>query len=53
MINPQTQAFMAKRMNAHTQSCSADHAPLITAAAEVTDLISLAVATVRDNVKSG
>jgi pimeloyl-ACP methyl ester carboxylesterase len=53
MINPRTQAFMAKRMNAHTKSCSADHAPLITAAAEVTDLISLAVATVRDNVKSG
>jgi pimeloyl-ACP methyl ester carboxylesterase len=52
MINPRTQRFMAERMHAHTQSCSADHAPLITDAAAVTDLISLAVATVRDDVKS-
>jgi pimeloyl-ACP methyl ester carboxylesterase len=49
MINPRTQHFMAERMQARTHACDVDHAPLITRASAVTDIISQAVAAVRDD----
>lgn len=39
MINPKTQRFMAERMKATIRSFAADHAPLLTAPAIVTDTI--------------
>jgi pimeloyl-ACP methyl ester carboxylesterase len=43
MIAPETQAFMAKRMQARTRSLPVDHAPLVTAPGAVVDLILEAV----------
>lgn len=45
MINPDTQHFTAERMNAHARTRSVDHTPLVTAPAEVVDIILAAVAT--------
>jgi len=39
MINPKTQKFMAKRMGATIRSLPVDHAPLLSAPEEVTDMI--------------
>jgi hypothetical protein len=43
MINPETQRFTAERMGAHVRSRPVDHMPLITAPAEVVDIILAAV----------
>jgi hypothetical protein len=45
MINPDTQHFTAERMNAHARTRPVDHTPLVTAPAEVVDIILAAVAT--------
>ena len=39
MINPKTQGFMAKRMEARTRSLAVDHTPLLSAPQEVVDII--------------
>ena len=39
MINPQTQRFMAERMNATIHSFSVDHTPLLTAPDKVVDIV--------------
>ena len=44
MINPETQHFMAERMDAKIRSCSVDHTPLVTAPDQVVDIILEAVA---------
>ena len=43
MINPNTQKFMAERMNANVHTHDADHAPLITRPQAVVEIISEAV----------
>jgi pimeloyl-ACP methyl ester carboxylesterase len=43
MINPETQEFMADRMNATTHTHVVDHAPLITRPETVTDILREAV----------
>jgi pimeloyl-ACP methyl ester carboxylesterase len=43
MINPETQLFMAKRMGAHVHTRPVDHTPLVTAPADVVDVILAAV----------
>jgi hypothetical protein len=43
MIAPETQLFMAKRMQARTRSLPVDHAPLVTAPGAVVDIILEAV----------
>ncbi len=45
MINPNTQKFMAERMNANVHTHDADHAPLITRPRAVVEIISEAVHT--------
>jgi hypothetical protein len=39
MIDPASQAFMARRMGAHVRAHRVDHAPLITAPTAVAELI--------------
>jgi pimeloyl-ACP methyl ester carboxylesterase len=39
MINPETQRFQARRMGAHARSLPVDHTPMVTAPAEVVDII--------------
>ncbi len=39
MINPETQHFTAERMGAHARTRPVDHAPLVTAPADVVDII--------------
>lgn len=39
MIVPETQHFMAKRMNARTRAYPVDHTPLVTAPDVVVDII--------------
>jgi pimeloyl-ACP methyl ester carboxylesterase len=39
MINPKTQRFMAKRMQATVRPCKVDHTPLLTAPDKVVDII--------------
>jgi pimeloyl-ACP methyl ester carboxylesterase len=46
MINPDTQRFMAERMNASTNTHKVDHAPLITRPQVVTEILSEAVQSV-------
>ncbi|MFM0291410.1 alpha/beta fold hydrolase [Paraburkholderia megapolitana] len=46
MINPDTQHFMASRMNANVRSLDVDHTPSITASDAVTDIIGEAVQSV-------
>ena len=46
MINPQTQHFQAGRMDARVRSRPVDHTPLVTAPAEVVDIIFDAVGDV-------
>jgi len=46
MINPATQTFMAERMRARTRSGPFDHAPLITQAQVVVDILTEAVQSV-------
>ncbi|CAG4906632.1 alpha/beta fold hydrolase [Paraburkholderia gardini] len=46
MINPDTQRFMARRMNANVRSYQVDHTPLVTAPDAVTDVIVEAVQSV-------
>jgi hypothetical protein len=46
MINPQTQLFQAERMGAHVRSRPVDHTPLVTAPADVVDIILDAVGDV-------
>ncbi|MFM0221347.1 alpha/beta fold hydrolase [Paraburkholderia dipogonis] len=46
MINPDTQHFLAARMNAHVRSYQADHAPIVTAPDAVTHVIAEAVHSV-------
>jgi pimeloyl-ACP methyl ester carboxylesterase len=43
MINPETQLFTAERMGAHARTHPVDHTPLVTAPAEVIDIILDAV----------
>ena len=43
MINPETQLFTAKRMGAHVRARPVDHTPLVTAPADVVDIILEAV----------
>jgi len=43
MINPQTQHFMANRMNAHITSRQVDHVPLITSPDDVVEIIRQSV----------
>jgi pimeloyl-ACP methyl ester carboxylesterase len=43
MINPETQHFQAERMGAHTRARPVDHTPMVTAPAEVIDIIGEAV----------
>jgi pimeloyl-ACP methyl ester carboxylesterase len=50
MIAPETQHFMATRMNARVRSLQADHAPLVTAPGAVADIILEAM---RDTVGGG
>jgi pimeloyl-ACP methyl ester carboxylesterase len=47
MINPETQKFMAERMNANTHTHDVDHAPLITQPETVTDILREAVSAAR------
>jgi pimeloyl-ACP methyl ester carboxylesterase len=44
MINPETQQFQAERMGAHARMRPVDHTPMVTAPAEVVDIILDAVA---------
>jgi len=46
MINPDTQHFMATRMNAHARSYDVDHTPIVTAPDAVTNVIVEAVQSV-------
>jgi pimeloyl-ACP methyl ester carboxylesterase len=46
MINPDTQHFMAKRMNAHVRSHDVDHTPSVTAPDQVIDIVLEAVRAV-------
>ncbi|HVY14710.1 MAG TPA: alpha/beta hydrolase [Rhodopila sp.] len=46
MIVPETQHFMAQRMNARVRSLAVDHAPLVTAPSVVVDVIQEAIAGV-------
>jgi pimeloyl-ACP methyl ester carboxylesterase len=46
MINPETQLFQAERMGAHTRTRPVDHTPMVTAPADVVDIILDAVADV-------
>jgi pimeloyl-ACP methyl ester carboxylesterase len=39
MINPETQHFQAERMGAHTRIRPVDHTPMVTAPADVADII--------------
>ena len=43
MINPQTQHFQAERMGAHTRTRPVDHTPMVTAPADVLEIILDAV----------
>jgi hypothetical protein len=43
MINPETQHFQAERMGAHARARPVDHTPMVTAPAEVIDIIGEAV----------
>jgi pimeloyl-ACP methyl ester carboxylesterase len=45
MINPATQLFMAQRMGARIRSEKVDHMPLVTAPAQVVEMILEAVAS--------
>ncbi len=47
MINPDTQTFMAERMNARTHAHKVDHAPLISRPEVVTEILSEALQGVR------
>jgi pimeloyl-ACP methyl ester carboxylesterase len=47
MILPETQRFMARRMQARTRAYQVDHAPLVTAPAVVVELIGEAIAEIR------
>jgi pimeloyl-ACP methyl ester carboxylesterase len=47
MIAPETQRFMAQRMQARVRSSAVDHAPILTAPAVVLDLLHEAIAAVR------
>jgi pimeloyl-ACP methyl ester carboxylesterase len=49
MINPETQRFMAARMNAKVISHQVDHTPSVTAPQAVADLVIEAVRSVTDN----
>jgi pimeloyl-ACP methyl ester carboxylesterase len=46
MINPDTQRFMAERINGHTHTHQVDHSPLITQPDVVTDILREAIETV-------
>jgi pimeloyl-ACP methyl ester carboxylesterase len=46
MINPDTQHFMAARMNAHVRSYEDDHTPIVTAPDAVTHVIAEAVQSI-------
>jgi pimeloyl-ACP methyl ester carboxylesterase len=46
MINPDTQRFMAERINGHTHTHQVDHSPLITQPDVVTDILREALETV-------
>jgi pimeloyl-ACP methyl ester carboxylesterase len=46
MINPDTQHFMAARMNAYVRSYQADHTPIVTAPDAVTHVIAEAVQSI-------
>lgn len=46
MIDPATQRFMARRMNAHVVESDADHAPGVTAPERVTEVIAQALQSV-------
>jgi len=39
MINPETQHFQAERMGAHARTRPVDHTPMVTAPADVADII--------------
>ena len=43
MISPETQLFQAERMGAHVRTRPVDHTPLVTAPADVVDIILDAV----------
>ena len=53
MINPATQAFLARRMGARTWSKKVDHTPLVTAPALVVEMILEAVAGLEPHPKAG
>lgn len=53
MINPATQAFLARRMGAQTWSRKVDHAPLVTAPGLVVDVILEAAAGLEPRPKTG
>ncbi len=53
MINPETQRFMAARMNANVVSHPVDHTPSVTAPQLVTDFVIEAVRSVADNSVHG
>ena len=46
MINPDTQHFMAERMNAHVRSYQVDHTPIVTAPDAVVHIIGEAMRSV-------
>ena len=48
MIVPETQRFMAQRMQARVRAHNVDHTPLVTAPTVVVDIIREAIAQVRD-----
>ena len=39
MINPETQLFQGERMGTHVRARPVDHTPMVTAPAEVVDII--------------
>lgn len=49
MINPDTQMFQAERMGAHVRTHAVDHVPMITASAEVVDIILDALREIAPN----
>ncbi|HVQ98503.1 MAG TPA: alpha/beta hydrolase [Mycobacterium sp.] len=53
MINPDTQRFMAKRMQARIHSHDVDHAPLVSRPQVVTDMIAEALEHVATDSESG
>jgi pimeloyl-ACP methyl ester carboxylesterase len=53
MIAPQTQRFMAERMNARVRSCAVDHTPIVTSPGVVVDIIVDAISAIAPDRGTG